>query len=329
MIYAKAPLRISLFGGGSDYQTYFDQYKGHVLGGTIDLSVHVMLLPLANEALENIKFTYRMTESVKSIDELTHPAVKAILQRLNWTEKINLATMADVPGQTGLGSSSAFTVATTQALLAFRGSGVKPTELANFAVQIERNDLKEAGGVQDQYHTAIGGFRHYQFNRSEVSFSEPLMDVQDLQFLSGHSFIVNSGLTRGEDNGATVTANAAKSNKVVLINELARQAESVAVQIPKISGSSEKLRFLGHELGVAWSRKLAILGGNVPVRATSIIEVAQKYGVLGAKLLGSGGGGFIFMLVDPSKREEFLHEMRDFKPREISFTSQGSTVSIV
>ena len=123
LIIAKSPLRVSLFGGGSDFQNYFNENYGCVVGGSINLFVYVSVLELAGEAKEKYRFTYRITESVETIGEFKHLAFKEILKSLNWKTPINVSTLSDIPGNSGLGSSSAFSVAALSALYNLLGKG--------------------------------------------------------------------------------------------------------------------------------------------------------------------------------------------------------------
>ena len=122
MIASSAPLRISYLGGGTDYQNYFGQYGGLVIGASINMKVFVFLNELSTVAEENVRFTYRKIESVVSLMEIKHPVVREVLKIYAPNERLNIATFADLPGKSGLGSSSAFTVALITAVQAFAGN---------------------------------------------------------------------------------------------------------------------------------------------------------------------------------------------------------------
>src|SRR3954469_22743156 len=107
---SRTSLRASFYGGGTDYPSYFRSNPGAVLGGTIDKYVYIQALPLAAIAEQSFRITYRTTESVARVDDIQHPVIREALKLHGWTAPLNIATMSDLPGSTGLGSSSSFTV---------------------------------------------------------------------------------------------------------------------------------------------------------------------------------------------------------------------------
>jgi D-glycero-alpha-D-manno-heptose-7-phosphate kinase len=196
MIASSAPLRISYLGGGTDYQNYFSQYGGLVLGASINMKVYVFLNELSKVAEENVRFTYRKIESVTSLMEIKHPVVREVLKIYAPNERLNIATFADLPGKSGLGSSSAFTVALITALQALAGNqNLEPKFVAENAINIERKILNEVGGIQDHYHATCGNLRSYRFGNFETKISEPYYSDKILQELSQfHQLVGNQSL---------------------------------------------------------------------------------------------------------------------------------------
>ena len=175
MLIAKSPLRISFLGGGSDFPSYFQNSSigGSVLGTSIARYVYVMI---ENQPLfEEVKFrvTYRKTDAAQDLESIKHPSVRESLKLRSWTSPLNIATMADLPGRSGLGSSSAFTVALNIALDKMQNRDLALSskylyDLAHRAIMIERIKLNEHGGYQDQFHSVFGGLRRYDFFKSKV-----------------------------------------------------------------------------------------------------------------------------------------------------------------
>jgi D-glycero-alpha-D-manno-heptose-7-phosphate kinase len=135
LILTKAPLRVSFIGGGTDYENFLKDHSGLVVAAGISKSVYVNILELPPFAREKFRFTYRITESVEKASELVHPSARETLVSLNWVQPLNIATMADVPGSSGLGSSSAFVVALKLALDTLLNLESSPEDLAAFAIE--------------------------------------------------------------------------------------------------------------------------------------------------------------------------------------------------
>ena len=200
MIIGKSPLRISYIGGGSDVPSYFNNQPSYVVGTTIDKFVYTSVNALQEFADQKIRVTYRQVESVSKIDQVSHPIVRETLRYLNWNQPINIATLADLPGNSGLGSSSAFTVSLISAMNSAGKLKMTPDEIAMLAIHIEREVLQEAGGVQDQFHSTIGGFRMYRFSSDGHTYSNSLIDNQQAEYISDRQWIYPVGASRSSSD---------------------------------------------------------------------------------------------------------------------------------
>ena len=164
MLVSKTPLRVSLFGGGTDYPSFFESNEGKVIGGSIDKYIYTSGLELFKKSKEKFRINYREVESVNNIDEIRHPIVREYLKYNDFKKNYGFSTVSDVPGGTGLGSSSSFSVGFIKLVKSILGEEIKDFELAREAIHLERDLLKENVGVQDQYHAACGGFCEYTFS---------------------------------------------------------------------------------------------------------------------------------------------------------------------
>ena len=165
MIITRTPLRISFAGGLSDIPQFYEKDYGAVVSTTIDKYVYVMV---TDKLIGDTRVAYKEFESVKKVDDISHPIVKACLKHLGITKKLEIVTIADLPGGTGLGSSSAFTVGLLNALHAYYGHYKNPRELAEEACKIELDILKEPIGKQDQYAASYGGLNYIKFTKENV-----------------------------------------------------------------------------------------------------------------------------------------------------------------
>jgi D-glycero-alpha-D-manno-heptose-7-phosphate kinase len=330
MIISKTPLRVSFLGGGSDYKSFFEETPGCVLGSTINQYVYITLMPLPVFAEEKFRFTYRITESVDEVYNFKHPVVREVLKRTEDLIPFNIATMANLPGRSGLGSSSSFTVGLINALETFREKEISPKYLAEEAVNIERNVLLENGGYQDQYHAAFGGLRSYRFKtNNRVDTSKVIDDLTFIELLSSTLILVPVSGGRDSSAFAKITEDSIlDSTKHSLLKELARKASSVSEYLLDPDNSaSDKLGRLSDEVNTGWQLKEEISGPYE--NKAKIEEMIKKFKSLGAtagRLCGAGGSGFILLMSEIDDREILLRKLEEYHAFAIEITNEGSQI---
>lgn len=326
MIIAKSPLRISLFGGGSDLPEFFNESDGCVVGSSINLWVYVNLSTLAREASESLRFTYRVTESVKHASEIQHPVVRTVLEKKSISKGLNIGTMADVPGGSGLGGSSAFTAALVAAVDTFLGKSASPREIAEEAINVERQLLGEPGGWQDQFHTSIGGFRSYKFTAEGVSWSEELLKQDQIEFLEQSMLLVHTGISRDSSVGALKMKVALDANKREGFSGLSQIAQEYA-QTNLNNLTNEKLYDVTSSfLLESWKLKKHVLGQDNQI-IEKIIQLGVKFGATSFKLLGAGDGGYVLFMVPPDQMNLFILKFSEYNTRRFRFTNEGTRVT--
>ena len=329
MIVTKTPLRVSLIGGGSDYPAWFNEFGGAVLGGSINKNVFVTLSELSKFSEEKFRFTYRVTESVSGAEEFEHPVVRATLMNyfLNQPHHgLNLGTFADIPGHSGMGSSSSFSVGLLLALEKFKKSDlVNPDFLASAAIRIEREILKEDGGWQDQYHAAFGGLRLYTFDSSGVMVGPTIFSKDQLMELSRYFVLVKVGGTRDSSAHASKTREYFKlpAYQEALKNQV-EITKAIANSLPgKTVESAAAALFEAVRYSAEWKQSLG--SSLIPEEVLLIGKRGQALGAECYKLLGAGGSGYILFGGDPvamnAIRSHFPNQFMDFE-----FTSDGAQV---
>jgi D-glycero-alpha-D-manno-heptose-7-phosphate kinase len=321
MIITKAPFRISLFGGGSDLADYYTQSPGAVLSTTIDKYMYIS----SHRYFEDDKITakYSVTELVTGARQLKHPIIREVLLKFGIDGAIEVASIADIPAGTGLGSSSAFTVALLHNLHARQGRYATKEMLAAGACDIEIGTLKEPIGKQDQYASAYGGLNVLTFLPTGQVNVEPLLlpaahhrEFADslLLYFTGKSRPASSILAEQKDNMVRPDKRAVLARMVELV---ARGRDAL------YAGDIGTLGRLLHQSWV-WKRELAtnISSGEID----TIYEHALANGALGGKVLGAGGGGFLLLVCERSKQPALRRAMS--RLREIRFRpeTQGSQV---
>lgn len=325
MILVKAPLRLSLLGGGTDYPEWSSQHGGMVLGGAISCYsyVSVRVLPPFHEYKH--RFVYRQIELVSSLDEIKHLAIKACLNHVGWPEEsgIEVTHTSDLPSRSGTGSSSTFVVALLHALHALMGRFVGPSTLASEAIDIERNRLGESVGCQDQTWAAHGGLNVIQFFRDGSRSVEPLCLSKEIQHgLESHLLMFFTGISRISSKIASTYVNRLSSfqSQQFALSLLAKDGV-VAIR----SGDWEKL---GSLIDQSWRIKSGYSESVSSDRISNIYSSARVCGSFGGKLMGAGGGGCFVMVAPPEKHEEIIGSMSKLGcvPIGVKFCHRGSTV---
>lgn len=324
MIISRAPLRISFFGGGTDYPAYFRRHGGAVLGSAIDQYSFVTASHSRSRGLVDysIRLSYREIEHVSSLDEIKHIPIREALRCCGFDCDIELHHIADLPAKTGLGSSSSFSTALLQALRAAKGQALQGLELAYAAIDFERNVLGESVGCQDQTFAAVGGLNMLVFRREDdISVHPVRLPPARLMELEGHLMMFYTGITRMAEEVVKKQFTKADDNR----ERYARMRRQVDAAHEILTGNGSLASF-GEMLHQAWQEKRAlhsVISNNV---VDSMYERGCEAGALGGKLLGAGGGGFLLMFVPPERQAAVaaaLSEHHLLRPR---LAAPGATV---
>jgi len=317
-------MRISYVGGGSDYKEFFTGHKGNVVGTTINQYVYVFLNQLSEIAPENFRFTYRKTESVQKVTDFDHPVLRETLQMLGVNKKLNIGTFSELPSGVGLGGSSAFTVALIKILKAYSGSYPNAHELAELAILVEREILKESGGVQDQYHAAFGGFRHYSFQESDVAVSEPLISSQSMEYISSRQILVWVGEPRLSSKFAAVTESNLQ-RQLKYVTAASELALSTANLLSKSVLPRQNFLDLIDSVRVGWDLKQQYAEESHE-SVHKIIGKASRAGGKAFKLCGAGGTGFVLVLAEIEDIPEIISTLNGFSIIHPRITETGTSI---
>jgi len=324
---SKTPLRASFLGGGTDYPNYFRNNPGAVLGGTINKYIFTQALPLVEFAEQRYRITYRTTESVSRLEDIQHPVIRESLRFLDWREPLNIATMSDIPGGTGLGSSSAFTVGFLNLLHRMRGRELTRYELARQAIHMEQTVLKENVGVQDQIHASFGGLARYEFVGDTFSIEPLRLSEERLRLINQSMFLVYSGQQRTASDAVVEQERRTSSGANADFLREMYKLTKVGAEILEEEGNDEaSIRRFCELIDHGWKLKKHL---SKTVSTSSIDELYAKGKALGAwggKLLGAGGGGFVLFIADSRLLPEFRRTFGDTRLLPISFTTGGSSV---
>ena len=323
MIISRAPLRISFFGGGTDYPEHFIRHGGAVLATAIDKYSYVTASPFQSQLFDySIRLSYRKGELVKTVDEIEHNVFRECLKYCGLDRDIELHNVADLPAFTGLGSSSTFTVSLLHVLHKFKGEDVSAERLAYEAIHIERNLLKDNVGCQDQTLAAFGGFNLVEFRAEDNILVQPVqISSTRMQDFQDSLFIVYTGITRKASDVIVKQIERIGENK----KTLARMRGMVDKGWEILTGNQSLDKF-GELLDEAWVAKRS-LDSNVsnPI-IDQMYEIGIKNGALGGKLLGAGGGGFILFFAPPEAHAGLEKAFKGRHIIKVSINSLGSEV---
>ncbi|BDA39350.1 GHMP family kinase ATP-binding protein [Candidatus Atelocyanobacterium thalassae] len=323
MLIARAPVRISFFGGGTDYPEHFLRHGGAVLSTAIDKFSYVTASPFPSHLFDYlVRISYRKVELVKTIDDVEHKVFRECLKFCNLEKDIELHNVADLPAFTGLGSSSAFTVSLLQALHNFKGEFIKPLDLAYEAIYVERHLVKDNVGCQDQLMSAVGGFNLVEF-RTEENIIVNRVDIspQRLAEFESHIFIVFTGIKRRASQVVEKQLRRVEDNLETL-----KKMRKMVDQGWDILTSNESFSKFGELLHDAWIAKRSLDQGISNPEIDYLYELGRENGAWGGKLLGAGAGGFLLFFASPEVHPKLEQVFKNHQILSVKINSPGSQV---
>ena len=313
VILSRAPLRISLGGGGTDLPSYYTKHEGFVLAGAIDKYVYMLIHDIFQR---RYRMKYSAIEEVDTPAEIQHPILREVLVR-HWDgNPLEIASVADVPAGTGLGSSGTFTVCLLRGLAYARRTTIAPGPLAEAACAIEIDVLKDPVGKQDQYVAAHGGICGYTFKRDgSVDIESLALSKRTLRHLKDQLLLFYTGLARSASQVLSDQDQRSLSNDPAMIDNLHFTKElGWKSRDLLVGGDIEAYAELMHE---HWMHKKKRSSGMANERIDFLYDLARSNGVIGGKLVGAGGGGFL--LVYSARPEETRRAMEREGAQELPF----------
>jgi D-glycero-alpha-D-manno-heptose-7-phosphate kinase len=323
MIITRTPLRISFFGGGTDFPEFFAEHGGAVLGTAIDKYIYHTVSEVPEWLFNHkIRFAYRKVELVKSLEEIEHAPFREILRYCNLAKGVEVNLASDLPSFSGLGSSSSFTVGLIKGLNAFKGRHINQSSLANEAIFIEREILKECVGLQDQIFASFGGFNLISFSSNSSFQVERIALSKDrMNELDSSLMLFYTGITRKAQDVERKKIQNLNKNRANLTSmlRLVDRAHNV------LTGNSELSNF-GTLLNQTWSEKRALDSSVSSNEIDMLYNLGIQGGALGGKLLGAGGGGFMLFFVPPEKKNNVRLMLRNYNEVQFSINAPGSSI---
>ena len=324
MIVSRAPVRFSLGGGGTDLPSYSREHGGFVVAAAVDKFVFVCV---ARRFHDTIRLAYSESEIVDSVHQIKHRIFRAALQSTGLEKGLELHSLADVPANTGLGSSSTFTVALLNGLHAFKREFVPAEQLAREACHLEIDVLKEPIGKQDQYIAAYGGISAMNFHPDgSVDVERLPIREEVIDELESNLVIYYSGIERAASTVLKEQARTIVENKDAAVQRMHRIKElGYETKLVLLSGQIDKYGEMLHE---HWMNKRKLASNMADSAIDEHYEVARKAGAIGGKLMGAGGGGFFMFYVRAAERRR-VHDAlaaRGLRPMRFRFDFDGARI---
>jgi len=323
MVITSTPLRISFFGGGTDYPVWYREHGGAVLATTIDKSCFITCRWLPPFFEYHSRISYTKVENVGTNSVIQHPSVRGCLEYLGMNEGVEIHHIADLPARTGLGTSSAFTVGLLHGLYALRNQMRDKHSLAMEAIKVEQDILKESVGAQDQVSAAYGGLNRINFGKDgSVNVNPVLTSAERLAELEGHLALYFTGFSRiaSEIAQEQIRQTPNRTRELEAMRSLVDEAEAV------LTNSNRPIAEFGRLLHESWSIKKTLTQRITNPAIDEIYEAGISAGALGGKLLGAGQGGMMVFVVPPERREALRIRLKSLLCIPFKFSNRGSHV---
>ena len=314
MIISRTPVRLPLGGGGTDLASYYSKFGGFFVSAAVDKYNYLAV----KERFENgFRVSYSTTEITDNVDSIKQPLVREALKLLRINDSLEIVSVADVPGRSGLGGSSSYTVGVLNALHSFKRENVSRQTLAEEACHIEIDLLKEPIGKQDQYVAAFGGINSYEIEKDGVVKITPLnISPNSIAELENNLLLFYTGIKRDASQILGRQRQDQEEDKKPVI-EAMHEIKKIGCQVRDCLANGNIHKF-GELLDVHWRTKKNLSGQVSNPRIDQIYELALQHGALGGKIMGAGGGGF-FMFYAENSKEKLRNAMAKEGLKELRF----------
>jgi D-glycero-alpha-D-manno-heptose-7-phosphate kinase len=327
VIITRTPFRISFFGGGTDYPDWYREHGGAVLATAINKYCYITCRQLPPFFEHKHRIVYSHIENVKNIDEIQHPAARAVLNWSKVEEGIEIHHDGDLPARSGLGSSSSFTVGLLNALHGIKGQIASKECLALNAIHIEQNIIQENVGSQDQITAAFGGFNRIEFLRNDTFDVAPIiLPKYRRKELHDHLMLCFTGFSRiASEVAKSKIKNLQKCEKELKIM-LSMVDEAIAILQDENEPIESFGKLIGKLINDSWQLKRSLSDRISTPEIDAIYESAIAAGAIGGKILGAGGGGFLLLFAKPERHAYIREQLKKLIHVPFDFEDSGSRV---
>ena len=321
MIITKTPYRISFFGGGSDFPTYYRKFGGCVIGSTINKYSYISLRELPRFFKHKNRIVYSKIELSNTIAEIQHPCVKGVLNYFKIKKGLEIHHLGDLPAFSGIGSSSSFSVGLVNGLLALNNKNLNKKELGNLCLYIEQEILKEHVGSQDQMWASHGGMNIINFNKKSIEVKKLSIEKKNKKQLSNNLILFFTGKSRF--SGKIEKDKKSRISKNLAILE---EMKNYVLVCKNILEKRSSLDEFGELLNDYWNLKKKLSNGVSNHLIDELYKEAILSGAKGGKVIGAGGGGFILFYAKLEIQKKLIKKFNKLTPVQFEFSNEGSKI---
>ncbi|MFH1380020.1 MAG: hypothetical protein ABII23_07060 [bacterium] len=323
MIISRTPFRISFVGGGTDLEDFYAIEDGKVLSTSIDKFVYVAVKRQIDIVDHKYRITWSKAEFKDRIDDIEHPIVREALKIMEVDYPLEVTTFADIPANTGLGSSSAFAVGLLHALFALQGRMVTKSTLASMAAHIEIDILKRHIGKQDHYAVTYGNMNVLTFHKSGTVSIDPVLSHPDFkQKIQNNLMLFYSGFKRD----ASEVLEKQKKKIKEKFKVLQGMKDLVDPLNRMISSGTDENQF-GTILHKGWEMKRSLTAEISSREIDNYYQKALDAGAIGGKILGAGGGGFLLFYAEQKYHEPVTSALSNLYRVKFKFDDAGTRIT--
>ena len=323
MIITRTPFRISFAGGGTDLRAFYSAEAGQVISTSINKYIYVVVKKQIGIVEHKYRINWSKVEFKDRVEDIEHPIVREALIMFGIDFPIEITTFTDIPGQTGLGSSSAFTVGLVHALHALKGEMVTKHTLASEAAHIEVDLLGRSMGKQDHFASAYGNLNVFTFNPDETVVVEPVLYEPSTKKYIENNLLLFYLKSKRDASKILESQQRETQNKMVELRNL----KNLVDPLKEIFSSGENLNNFGKILDKGWKIKSQITGDISSKEIEKYYQIAKENGAIGGKLLGAGGGGFLLFYVEHLKQESVKHALSELYCLPLEFDNGGTRIT--
>lgn len=318
MIITKTPYRISFFGGGTDLKEWYQENGGHILSTSINKYCNLIVRDINPCIPYNFRILWKEIEEIESVNKIKHPIVREAIKLFGMDRKLSIYHEGDLPGNSGIASSSAFSCGIVSALNSLNGTELSKKEVVQWAIKIEREILLESGGIQDQIATGYGGFNYIKIEQNGDFYVNPVNANPDLiKNLQSHLMLFYTGIQRFSSDVSVSKSNNLQNKK----QDLTEMSKMPLMALQMLQ--NQNFEDFGKLLHETWLLKKGLSTKVSNDLIDDMYEVGMKNGALGGKLLGAGGGGFVLFFAKPENHEKIAKALENFYLINFEFENKG------
>lgn len=323
MIISRTPFRVSFAGGGTDLPEFYSKEDGQVISTGIDKYIYVAVKRQTAISEHKFRINWSKVEFKDRIEDIEHPIVREALRMMDMDIPLEISTFADIPANTGLGSSSSFAVGLLHALFALKGKMVTKGIIAGMAAHLEIDKLQRKIGKQDHYAAAYGNLNVFTFHVDGSVSVDPVFYKPEIKdSLEKHLMLFYTAIKRDAHKILSVQHMRTEEKRHVLA-----EMKSLVLPLGELLSSGANLREFGRLLHRGWILKKSIIDEISSPEIDGYYDRAISAGALGGKLLGAGGGGFLLFFVEPAKQMAVAKVLSNLYCLPFKFENAGSRIT--